>query len=470
MALTCAVINCSNSAYWLNKWKKQLCTQCGCLHKEKDCKCDPPFRLFCFPTKIKNSERRERWKQLIGRKNGSKLWTPGKDSRVCSNHFVEGQPTVQNPLPTLNLGYDGYESRVKRILFLQEKPVQVGYRVLSIQSEEELFVATPYYPDPEEECLKQSSFMSSFPVVLLMVIQCMLIMGSAMADKIQKLTAENAKLRQELRNLRNKKYVDNVLKTDDDVNFYTGFKSLTVFEKLHNIIAPLVNRRWLGVKAYKSKVRNFKKEQARFGPLRKLSSRAEFLLMLMRLRLGLLGRDLANRFQISECLCGRIFHAWLKASAKVFSTTVFMPDEETLIGSKPRKFQHIQDLNCIIDCTEIFIETPKDVEMQCITWSDYKHHTTLKVLVACAPNSAITYVSPVYTGRISNKALTLDCGFLDRLPPYSMIMADKGFNILEECSSRSISLYVPPGRCGQSQMTSAAVRKNQKHCKFPYSY
>ncbi|KAH3816543.1 hypothetical protein DPMN_118060 [Dreissena polymorpha] len=68
---------------------------------------------------------------LIGRKNGSKLWTPGKDSRVCSNHFVEGQPTVQNPLPTLNLGYDGYESRVKRILFLQEKPVQ---------SEEELFI------------------------------------------------------------------------------------------------------------------------------------------------------------------------------------------------------------------------------------------------------------------------------------------------------------------------------------------
>ena len=147
--------------------------------------------------------------------------------------------------------------------------------------------------------------------------------------------------------------------------------------------------------------------------------------------------------------------------SKVFRTAVFMQDGETLIGSKPRKFQHIQDLNCIIDCTEIFIETPKDVEMQCITWSDYKHHNTFKVLVACAPNSAITYVSPVYTGRISDKALTLDCGFLDRLPPYSMIMADKGFNILEECSSRSISLYVPPGRRGQSQMTSAAVRKTK---------
>ncbi|KAH3734982.1 hypothetical protein DPMN_041442 [Dreissena polymorpha] len=137
------------------------------------------------------------------------------DSRVCSNHFV-GQPTVLNPLPALILGYDGYESRVKRILYLQEEPV------LSIQSEEELFVATPYYPDPEEECWKPSSFMSSCPVVLLMVIKCMLIMGSAMADKIRKLIAENVKLRQELRNLRNNKYVDKVLKTDDDVNFYTG--------------------------------------------------------------------------------------------------------------------------------------------------------------------------------------------------------------------------------------------------------
>ena len=100
--------------------------------------------------------------------------------------------------------------------------------------------------------------------------------------------------------------------------------------------------------------------------------------------------------------------------------------------------------------------------MQSATWSDYKHHNTVKILVACIPNSFICYVSPAYTGRISDKALTLDFGYLDMLPPYSMLMADKGFNIGNECASRHLSLHVPPGKRGQSQMTADAVRKTKR--------
>lgn len=65
-------------------------------------------------------------------------------------------------------------------------------------------------------------------------------------------------------------------------------------------------------------------------------------------------------------------------------------------------------------------------------------------------------------GRISDKAITSDCGFLEQVPPYSIIMADKGFNISQECAARQISLYVPPGKHGESQMTSAAVLKTKK--------
>ena len=65
----------------------------------------------------------------------------------------------------------------------------------------------------------------------------------------------------------------------------------------------------------------------------------------------------------------------------------------------------------------LFIETPKDLQLQSATWSDYKHHNTMKLLVACTPNSSTGYVSPAYTGRISDKALTVDCGYLDNIPP-----------------------------------------------------
>ena len=32
-------------------------------------------------------------------------WTPGQSVLVCSYHFVDGTPTLENPDPTLKLGY-----------------------------------------------------------------------------------------------------------------------------------------------------------------------------------------------------------------------------------------------------------------------------------------------------------------------------------------------------------------------------
>ena len=36
--------------------------------------------------------------------HGEGLWEPSKDSRICSRHFVDGEPTLVNPNPTLNMG------------------------------------------------------------------------------------------------------------------------------------------------------------------------------------------------------------------------------------------------------------------------------------------------------------------------------------------------------------------------------
>ena len=423
------------------------------------------FRLFTFPSRKKNveqREQRERWKQLISRKDGTKLWSPSKDSRVCSIHFVEGQPTLQNPLPTLKLGYSDFESKVKRVLFFKEdKPKPFAYSVTTCTADDS-WTAEPFFEDPPIEELPPHDTPMPWLLVLLLILINLVETIKVLNTKLQITILENRRLKAEISSLKNSKYVENVLKDDDSVNFFTGLPSKAVFEKLHLFIASLVNRRWKGVKGAALNIRKFTKEPRRFGPQRKLSSRAEFLLTLMRLRLGLLGKDLASRFNISESLCSRIFHAWLRACSKVFGSMVFIPDEETLIATKPKKFRRIQDVHSIIDCTEIFIETPKDLELQCSSWSQYKHHNTIKLLVACAPNSSIIYISPAYTGRISDKALTLDCGYLDKIPPYSTIMADKGFNIADECAARNLSLYVPPGVRGQAQMPGAAVRKTME--------
>ena len=65
-------------------------------------------------------------------------------------------------------------------------------------------------------------------------------------------------------------------------------------------------------------------------------------------------------------------------------------------------------------------------------------------------------------GRVSDKALTLHCVYLDLMPSHSMLMADKGFNLETECAARSITLSVPPGKRGKTQLSTDAVRKTKR--------
>ena len=185
----------------------------------------------------------------------------------------------------------------------------------------------------------------------------------------------------------------------------------------------------------------------------------------MKLRLGLLTLDLAQRFDISASLCTQIFYSWLRGMAEYLKSFVYMPDIETILSTTPKRYDKYNNLVGIIDCSEIFIETPKSLELQSATWSDYKHHNTVKFLICVAPNSAITFISKAYTGRISDKAITKQSGFLDRVPMFSRIMADKGFNLFDECAARCIHFTVPPGKRGASQMTPAEVKKTSSVAK-----
>ena len=44
-------------------------------------------------------------------------------------------------------------------------------------------------------------------------------------------------------------------------------------------------------------------------------------------------------------------------------------------------------------------------------------------------------------------------------------MADKGFNLVDECAGRNITFIVPPGKRGASQMTPAEVSKTSATAK-----
>ena len=66
-----------------------------------------------------------------------------------------------------------------------------------------------------------------------------------------------------------------------------------------------------------------------------------------------------------------------------------------------------------------------------LTWSDYKHHKTGKLLVLVFLNSKIT-LSKLSTMKTTNKAIILESRFLDLLPWRSNVMRSKDLDFFNE--------------------------------------
>ena len=76
-------------------------------------------------------------------------------------------------------------------------------------------------------------------------------------------------------------------------------------------------------------------------------------------------------------------------------------------------------------------------------YSSYKNHSTYKCLIGVSPNGAITYISQCYEGSISDND-TVKIGFLDKLEPGDLVMADRGYIIRDILMKREVDLNIPP--------------------------
>lgn len=120
--------------------------------------------------------------------------------------------------------------------------------------------------------------------------------------------------------------------------------------------------------------------------------------------------------------------------------------------------------NCrvIIDCTEVYTETPTALDIAAALWSDYKQHHTIKFLVAITPRGTISWVSPVYGGRASDIHIMRDSGFLNDIQRYDLVMADRGFKIREDLIAVGSNLAIPPSSAASMQMRAKDVKETSQ--------
>ena len=161
------------------------------------------------------------------------------------------------------------------------------------------------------------------------------------------------------------------------------------------------------------------------------NSRHLCVLTLMKLRLDVSNYDLGFRFGISASTVSRVFSKWIEAMDIRLSCLITWPDRENLRKSMPFCFRPNYGLKVtsIIDCFELFIEKPSNLLAKSCTWSQYKHYNTAKYLIAIMPQGIVSFVSYGWEGRVSDKYIVENSGYLQYLLPGDVVLSDRGFNV-----------------------------------------
>lgn len=258
---------------------------------------------------------------------------------------------------------------------------------------------------------------------------------------VARLKIENKNLRNKVNNkaaMKREIFLDNVLNNDESVKFYTGLPTLTCLMAIFNILKPLAEKLkyWDSNKGNKV---NFQKKPSvkKSGKKRSLTTFQEFILTLVRLRLGLLVQHLSDIFAISKSSVSKVFTTWICFLAITLEDILLIwPAKESIRKHLPQSFKNYP-------ATRV-IQKPTSPAAQRATWSEYKGHNTMKTLVGITPSGFLSFVSKLWSGSTSDRKLTQKSGILELIEEGDHVMADRGFTIRDLLTKRKAYLNMPP--------------------------
>ena len=179
-----------------------------------------------------------------------------------------------------------------------------------------------------------------------------------------------------------------------------------------------------------------------------IEPREQLFITLRKLRANTLQETLAWEYSVSPTTIRNIIMTWLHVLWEILFKGFMdkMPSRQKNEKCLPEAFNSFKNCRVTIDCTEIHCSIATKFSDKSATYSHYKHYHTYKALVGVAPNGVITFVSDLYPGSSSDKAITTSCGLLSQLQEGDMILADKGF-LISDVLPKGTSVNLPPFLC-----------------------
>jgi len=228
---------------------------------------------------------------------------------------------------------------------------------------------------------------------------------------------------------------------DKDIKFYTGIRK-ELFLWIYDQLYPYIARKKIS---------------------KDISLHDHLFLVLAKIKLDVLNKELSKRFQISETTVSHIWNTWAPLVSERLKDAIIWPQQDVARSNIPESYKpEYRKCVSIIDCFEIFMERPFNLTARAQTWSNYKHHNTIKYLISITPSGAVNFLSTGWGGRVSDKEITLSSGYMDKLLPGDEVLADRGFLVTEEMACRGVVLRTPSFTKGKKQLSGKEVEMSRK--------
>lgn len=190
-----------------------------------------------------------------------------------------------------------------------------------------------------------------------------------------------------------------------DIEFYTGLSSYNMLITCYSLIESEIPQNFnCGPSATST--------PAKIGRPRLLTPFQEFVMVVMRLTLGLFEKDLSHRFGVSVATVSEVLRKWIRFLAKEFRPLIRQPKKELFSFYSPKSFRELfPDVVIVVDCTEIEMERPSALDNQSACYSSYKSRPTMKALLGITPSGVLSFVSGFFPGSTSDREITMQSHF-----------------------------------------------------------
>ncbi|KAK0139953.1 THAP domain-containing protein 1 [Merluccius polli] len=140
--------------------------------------------------------------------------------------------------------------------------------------------------------------------------------------------------------------------------------------------------------------------------------------ILMKLRLGLSNKDIAFRFNVTQCDISKILRSWLPVLSQTLKPLIKWPSKHAILKNMPNCTQALQEQLHL--CPQVGV------------------------------------------GRVSDKQITAESGFYDLLEVNDEILADRGFTIRDELALCGATLRIPHFTRGKKQLSAQEVETSRR--------